>query len=56
MRMGTEKNRAIIHKDLEALQQLILVAKEVLDKPETRALKQTLVVLPANLDSQGLVF
>lgn len=42
MRMGTEKNRAIIHKDLEALQQLILVAKEVLDKPETRALKQTL--------------
>jgi hypothetical protein len=42
MKMGTEKNRAIIGKDLEALQQLILVAKEVLDKPETRALERTL--------------
>ncbi len=42
MRMGTEKNRAIIGKDLEALQQLILVAKEVLEEPETRALERTL--------------
>ncbi len=40
--MDTEKNRAIIGKDLEALQQLILVAKEVLGKPETRALERTL--------------
>src|SRR5713226_6574685 len=42
MSIGTEKNRAIIAKDLEALQQLILVAKEVLGKPETRALERTL--------------
>src|SRR5882762_5722770 len=40
--MSTERNRAIIGKDLEALQQLILVAKEMLGKPETRALERTL--------------
>jgi len=40
--MGTEKNRAIIGKDLEALRQLILVAKEVLGKPETRTFERTL--------------
>lgn len=40
--MALQEHAAILSKDLEALQALILVAKEVLGKPETRTLERTL--------------
>lgn len=40
--MLNEKHRAVLNKDLEALQGLILVGREVLGKPETRTFERTL--------------
>lgn len=51
---AAENNIAIIGKDLEALQALIPVAKEVLGKPETRTLQRTLRCFAVSLANSSV--
>lgn len=51
--MATERNE-IIRKDVEALQALILVAKDVLGKTETRPLQRTLRYLAVSLANSSV--
>lgn len=52
--MLNEKHRAVLNKDLEALQGLILVARDVLGKPEKRTVERTLRYFAVSLANSSV--
>lgn len=52
--MLNDKHRSVLNKDLEALQGLILVARNVLRKPEKRELEQTLRYFAVSLANSSV--